>query len=60
MFNFQSDTFQTRENLGRGSEKECDIETDGRITRSNKEPPGQRCIYIIPGKLYSKISAEQR
>lgn len=26
-----------------------DIESDGRIVSSNKDPSGQKCVYINPG-----------
>lgn len=27
-----------------------DIECDGRMIKSDKDPPGQKSVYIIPGK----------
>ena len=28
-----------------------DIESDGRMIRSDEDPPGQKCVFINPGKL---------
>lgn len=28
-----------------------DVECDGRRIEPHKDPPGQKCVYIVPGKL---------
>ena len=39
-------------------EKHSDVESDGRMIRSDKDPPGQKCVYINPGKGIAFMSVD--